>query len=69
MNRLVHEDRQLEIDALSHGQPVKPAKDRRDVVIFPRARDEACCGVLHSLEASQEGVGDTAQDRVAVVES
>ena len=69
MDRVVHQDRQLEVDPLSHGQPGESAKDRRYAFIFPRARDEACCGVLHSLKALEENVGDAVQDRIAVVES
>jgi len=46
MQCLIHEDSQLEVDPLSHRQPMKLSEDRSDVVMTPGACDEPNC-MLH----------------------
>jgi len=54
MKRLVDQESQLEVDSLSHRQPVELPQDWRDMITSTSASDESRCRVLHRLEAPEQ---------------
>jgi len=54
MKRLVNQENQLEVDALSDRKPVELPQHWSNMVTSMGAGDESCCRVLHLLEAPKQ---------------
>ena len=67
MQRFEDQHGQLELNAMTKRQPMKPTENWGDVVTPRSADDQTCGGVLDCLQQSHQAIGDSEQEAVAVV--
>ena len=68
MNSFESKEKYLKPDSLSDRQPVQLYKERRSMVIFPRAGNQSSSGVLNQLEFFDNTLRKTIQRGITVIQ-